>query len=410
MKKIFTTQIFLLCSLLTFSQLKVLENGNVGIGTSQPLSKLSIGGAGSSQHYVNIDAPNVLRAIQISRTGNPGYSSSNNWIRTLNINNEIQNTFFNVAAQISTFFSTPRNSGRAFGVIGTAGNSTSGYNYGIVGAISGSQNGTGIYGAETSNNLSPYIPGRFAGYFAGNVGITGTLTLAGSTVNSDLRYKQNIVELGENGTSIKSASSANVLSNVLKMSPVQYNLKQRYIESVGDSTTVKQGLFNEESDLFQKKHYGLIAQDLQKIYPDLVYEDSEGYLSVDYIGIIPLLIQSVKDLKTQVDELKEVALAQTKDTSPEGSLLKSESAILYQNTPNPFSQTTQIKYFLPSSVSTAYLCIYNMQGKQLKQIEIAARGTGQETISGSELPAGIYLYTLLADGKDTGVKKMILTD
>jgi hypothetical protein len=71
------------------------------------------------------------------------------------------------------------------------------------------------------------------------------------------------------------------------MKPVEYNLKQQYTESEGDSATVQQALYDENSQLFQKKHYGLIAQDLQELYPDLVYENDNGYLSINYTGIIP---------------------------------------------------------------------------------------------------------------------------
>jgi myo-inositol-hexaphosphate 3-phosphohydrolase len=83
---------------------------------------------------------------------------------------------------------------------------------------------------------------------------------------------------------------------------------------------------------------------------------------------------------------------------------------LYQNTPNPFSQSTQIKYYLPETVKSASLCIYDFQGKQLKQIPVAQRGEGSQQISGSEFSAGIYLYALIADGKEIDIKRMILTE
>jgi len=82
---------------------------------------------------------------------------------------------------------------------------------------------------------------------------------------------------------------------------------------------------------------------------------------------------------------------------------------LYQNTPNPFNQSTEIKYYLPQDVKTAYLCIYNLQGAQIKQIKIIQRGEGSQWISGSELAAGIYLYALIVDGKEVDTKRMILT-
>ncbi len=87
-----------------------------------------------------------------------------------------------------------------------------------------------------------------------------------------------------------------------------------------------------------------------------------------------------------------------------------QGATLYQNTPNPFSETTQIKFHIPSSVKNASLCIYNLQGNQIKQFNIAQRGNGSQEISGREFTAGIYLYALITDGKEVDVKRMILTE
>jgi len=53
---------------------------------------------------------------------------------------------------------------------------------------------------------------------------------------------------------------------------------------------------------------------------------------------------------------------------------------------------------------------YDQQGKQLKQITISERGEGNQTILGSQFTPGIYLYALLADGKEIDVKRMILTE
>ena len=54
--------------------------------------------------------------------------------------------------------------------------------------------------------------------------------------------------------------------------------------------------------------------------------------------------------------------------------------------------------------------IYDLYGKQLKQIHLSQRGNGSQIISGSEFSAGIYLYALIADGKEVDVKRMILTE
>jgi len=52
------------------------------------------------------------------------------------------------------------------------------------------------------------------------------------------------------------------------------------------------------------KHSGVIAQEVQKIIPEVVSEDNNGYLSVNYNGIIGYLIEAVKELKAEVEELK----------------------------------------------------------------------------------------------------------
>ena len=83
--------------------------------------------------------------------------------------------------------------------------------------------------------------------------------------------------------------------------------------------------------------------------------------------------------------------------------------MLEQNIPNPFSDNTRIDMYLPESVSNATLYIYNMQGKQIKTFNIQERGNTSVTINGYTLDAGMYLYTLIADGKEVDTIKMILT-
>lgn len=50
--------------------------------------------------------------------------------------------------------------------------------------------------------------------------------------------------------------------------------------------------------------YGLIAQDVKKEFPEMVSEGVDGYLTVDYIQLIPVIIESIKELKSEIDSLK----------------------------------------------------------------------------------------------------------
>lgn len=50
--------------------------------------------------------------------------------------------------------------------------------------------------------------------------------------------------------------------------------------------------------------FGLIAQDVEKVLPNLVHTNDDGYKSVDYIGLIPLLVEAVKEQQNQIEELE----------------------------------------------------------------------------------------------------------
>ena len=50
--------------------------------------------------------------------------------------------------------------------------------------------------------------------------------------------------------------------------------------------------------------YGVIAQEVQKEFPEMVYKGSDGYLCVDYIQLIPVMIEAIKELKQEIDALK----------------------------------------------------------------------------------------------------------
>ena len=53
---------------------------------------------------------------------------------------------------------------------------------------------------------------------------------------------------------------------------------------------------------------GVIAQEVEKVLPEAVTERDNGYLAVDYHKIIPLLIESIKDLSAKVESLEQKLL------------------------------------------------------------------------------------------------------
>lgn len=188
-------------------------------------------------------------------------------------------------------------------------------------------------------------------------------------------------------------SLTDALSTVKKLRGVSYNWKKQYTESD------------------KIKNYGLIAQEVEQIIPEATTTDSLGNKMLNYNAIIPYLIEAVKDLSAQVDGLKKQA-----ETSPYSAKSISNAtsnvldvATLYQNSPNPFSQSTEIKYFIPESAGTYILYIYDLQGTQIKNISIQQKGFASITINAAELKAGMYLYSLVVDNVLVDTKRMVLT-
>lgn len=161
--------------------------------------------------------------------------------------------------------------------------------------------------------------------------------------------------------------------------------------------------------------YGLVAQDLAQVYPDLVVKGDGGEYSIDYTGLIAVLIESVKEQQNTIEALKK-EIKKAESAGEEGEVTANAApksdfsqAFLVQNTPNPFSTETVIEYFIPEASNSAQIIIYDMNGLQLKEYPINTNGKGAICVNGSELYAGMYLYALIVDGTLIDSKKMVLT-
>ncbi|MDE1463243.1 tail fiber domain-containing protein [Spartinivicinus poritis] len=59
-----------------------------------------------------------------------------------------------------------------------------------------------------------------------------------------------------------------------------------------------------QGHLAGQTEYGVIAQEVQAEFPQLVKQDQQGYLRVDYRGLVPVLLESIKELKARVEVLE----------------------------------------------------------------------------------------------------------
>jgi hypothetical protein len=115
-------------------------------------------------------------------------------------------------------------------------------------------------------------------------GTTGRLDCSNDVVafsSSDRRWKENIIRI------------ENPLDKISKIGGYTFDWK----ELTEEEKRTQHG--NSGHDV------GVIAQEIQEVLPEVVKERDNGYLAVDYEKLVPLLIESIKELKQEVDDIKQ---------------------------------------------------------------------------------------------------------
>ena len=181
-----------------------------------------------------------------------------------------------------------------------------------------------------------------------------------------------------------------------------------------------------------KEYVGIIAQEMQKVAPYMVEEKAlfskshegedgnvivddpgQNYLTYDGSALTYMLVNAVKEQQQQIEELKTALNSSGVNNSEQFSkasdnnLQQSENK-LFQNQPNPFNQSTVIRYQLSADVN-ALIIIRDLSGNLVKQVSIAKSSKGQVTINANELAQGTYTYTLEVNGVSMDTKLMVVT-
>jgi len=222
----------------------------VGIGTSSPEQKLHIAGAVKASSFVDDDANYYADLNSGANVGGVWYFNSN------------------VVLQ-------PQDSGYEGGELDLMGSgSYQGWaldNY--AGRVRFHSGGNEYFAIHSDGHTSIGIGSDYCGY---KLCVGGAVwTLAGVLAVSDLRLKKNIVPM------------ESTLDKVMKLEGVEFEWKEDL-----------------EVEYPEGKQIGIIAQELEKEFPELVSTDSRGYKSVDYNKLSVVLLEAIKEQQKQIDELK----------------------------------------------------------------------------------------------------------
>ncbi|MEQ9373826.1 MAG: tail fiber domain-containing protein [Imperialibacter sp.] len=175
----------------------------------------------------------------------------------------------------------------------------------------------------------------------GGGGAALDVNLAGASglqIVSDQLQMQNVITAGTYSTLITAQIQVDAKGRVLSFSASDVRLKKDVsrIAGVLDRLVEVNGYTYHYIDQQDSVlHHGLIAQELLELFPDLAVMGANGYYSVNYQGLIPILIEALKeeharvsDLKTEVEEMK----AQLSSNDERFKTLEAKLDLLIQST------------------------------------------------------------------------------
>lgn len=215
---------------------------------------------------------------------------------------------------------------------------------------------------------------------------------------SDSKYKQNIVPI------------SGAIKKISALKSYSYLMEDNSIDENGNQIQGK------------LKNYGFLSDEVEKALPDVeITKDVNHDKLMDYNQIIPLLVAGMQEQQKQISALeakmaqlvatccKPKAAIETGNTKPNGGNALDVSQLL-SSTPNPFSNSATINYFLSSAVTHAEIKVWDMQGIEKKTLLLTPKlGFDKVTLEAADLSTnGTYVYALFTDGSMVDAKTLIL--
>lgn len=339
-------------------RMRITQSGIVGIGTNDP----------SWNFNTTID--------------NRDYSSSNGWRNGLHVI-AIQPNFTHGYGQIIS--SNTQGCTKALAIQGNGTDNAIVWANGMSWFKNRMRIGGG--GAGTLNLCDNSSSGNMFEVF-------GNLTANNLFQASDSRYKKDIKSIDK------------MEDKVLKLNPVTYQYRVSEFK---------------EKNFDKSLSIGFLAQELQKEFPELVKQEVDGYFTVNYIGLIPVLTKTIQEqntsikavksenqsLKSEVEMLKERLATIEKMIGVKNEGLNQIKDELFDPIPNPTSGATEIFYQLSQEYSNAYITIMGLDGKVIESYKLSAqKGKSSIKTDLSKLASGIYLYSLVAGERVIDSKRL----
>jgi hypothetical protein len=272
------------------TKVTITPDGNVGIGTTTPFAPLEI---------VQNGEANV-----ISTSYNDGDASA----------------MFLRRARGTSQAPTAVHAGDSLGYLGAAGYGATGWGNGAGAMVvvaaetwTDSANGSLIGFATTPIGTTDFVA-RAVILANGNVGIGTALDVNGIPTAVDKLQVGGDIRVGTDGTTnlgcVKNFSGTGIAGTCSSDRRLKRDITS-FGPVLNQLTALQPVHYFWRAAEFPDRHfgngqnYGLIAQDVEQVLPELVVTNADGYKAVDYTKLPLLTIQAVKELKTENDALKE---------------------------------------------------------------------------------------------------------
>lgn len=285
----------------------------------------------------------------------------------------------------------------------------------------------GIYltrGGQAGNVIGYYNPASNSNFV-----FNTNLRVNGVDITSDARLKENVQSLQNPLDLLSHVSGVTYNYKLSEMKKYREPDKSKFIEEetaldnasnsqpIMDAASIEKAnrdkqLQNEidrrEAEEASRKRIGFLAQDVEKVLPELVKTDEDGVKSIDYIGFIPLLVESINEMRLTIQEQQnEIEMLQSLLSVETKSTLRSTST----DTPNVVEGAklynragTSVSYTLPSTFNDAYLQVFDISGKLIKKITLTVANDIVE-INPAEIGYGTFVYALYVNGQKADVLK-----
>ena len=87
------------------------------------------------------------------------------------------------------------------------------------------------------------------------------------------------------------------------------NVNSNITNAVEKLSTLSTINFSYKDDISNKENLGLIAQEVQMVFPELIESNNDGILGIRYTELIPVLVEAIKELKEEIQKLKKIGRA-----------------------------------------------------------------------------------------------------